>query len=146
VPSFDVVARSIEIKAEIVNADPRENGRRKVLNFGHTLGHAIEAASGYTLSHGESIAIGMSIEAKLGESLGVTERGTAGTIDDAIRAAGLPLAHTFDSTDLLRRTRGDKKARGGNVEYALPAGIGRFGAWTTPVDDAAVMAVLNRRG
>jgi 3-dehydroquinate synthase len=141
-PSFDTVARSIEIKAEIVNADPREGGRRKVLNFGHTLGHAIEAASDYTLSHGESVAIGMSLEANLGESLGVTERGTARIIDDAVRAAGLPLVHTYDPTDLVRRTRADKKARGGNVEYALPAAIGRFAAWTTPVEDAAVMAAL----
>lgn len=145
-PSFDIVARSIEIKAEIVNADPREGGRRKVLNFGHTLGHAIEAASDYSLSHGESVAIGMSLEAKLGEFLGVTAAGTAPMIDDAIRAAGLPLAHAFESEELIRRTRGDKKARGGNVEYALPAAIGRFDAWTTRVDDAAVIAVLDRQG
>jgi 3-dehydroquinate synthetase len=142
-PSFDAVWRSVEIKAEIVNADPREAGRRKVLNFGHTLGHAIESASGYTLTHGESIAIGMSLEAKLGETLGVTERGTGKVIDDAILAAGLPISHTFDASELLRRTRGDKKARGGQVEYALPAAIGRFDAWTTPVDDATVLAVLS---
>jgi 3-dehydroquinate synthase len=143
-PSFDLVARSIEIKAEIVNADPREAGRRKVLNFGHTLGHAIESASEYTMSHGEAIAVGMSLEARLGESIGVTKRGTADAVDSAIRAAGLPLSHTFDPADLLRRTRGDKKVRAGNVEYALPSEIGGFGSWTTPVDDAAVLSVLGR--
>ena len=116
-----------------------------MLNFGHTLGHAIESASDYTLSHGESVAIGMSLEAALGESLGVTAAGTAKVIDAALQAAGLPVSQTFEPADLIRRTRGDKKARGGNVEYALPAAIGRFESWTTPVEDAAVMSVLTRR-
>jgi 3-dehydroquinate synthase len=145
VPPVDVVARSIEIKAAIVNADPRESGQRKVLNFGHTLGHAIEAASGYELSHGEAIAIGMSLEARLGESLGVTAAGTAAAIDSAIHAVGLPLTHDFDPEDLIRRTRGDKKAREGRVEYSLPAGIGKFDSWTTAADDEVVKKVLRSR-
>lgn len=142
IPSFDVVARSIEIKAEIVNDDPREHGRRKILNFGHTLGHAIESASNYELSHGECVAIGMSLEARLGEALGVTAEGTAGEIDAAIRAAGLPLTQRFDAADLIQRTRGDKKVRGGNVQYALPARIGVFTNWTIAVQDADVLSVL----
>lgn len=145
-PSFDLVARSIEIKAEVVNADPREAGRRKVLNFGHTLGHAIEAASAYEMSHGEAVAVGMSLEARLGEFIGVTKPGTAGAIDAAIQGAGLPLTHPFDPADLVRRTRGDKKVRGGLVEYALPSEIGSFGAWTTPVSTEDVLRVLGAAG
>lgn len=143
-PSFDFVARSIEIKAEIVNADPREAGRRKILNFGHTLGHAVESASDYTLSHGEAIAIGMSLEARLGEAIGVTTAGTSARIDKVIREHGLPLSHDFDADLLIRLTRDDKKARAGRVEYALPAAIGRFDAWSTPVGDEAVREILER--
>ena len=61
-----VVSRSVEIKAGVVSADEREAGRRAVLNFGHTIGHAIEATSGYAVLHGEAVAIGMALEARLG--------------------------------------------------------------------------------
>jgi 3-dehydroquinate synthase len=141
-PTLDLVARSIEIKADIVNADPRESGRRKILNFGHTLGHAVEAASGYQLSHGESIAIGMVLEARLGEHIGVTATGTAAAIIGSLERVGLPTGTTLDHADLIARTHGDKKARGGVVEYALPVCIGRFEKWTTPVPDTAVRSVL----
>jgi 3-dehydroquinate synthase len=138
----EVVARSVEIKAAVVNDDPREAGRRKTLNFGHTLGHAIEAASGYTLSHGEAIAIGMVLEARLGERLRVTAAGTAQSIEKALTAIGLPVHTDLDPKDLVARTHGDKKTRAGVVEYALPAAIGRFEQWTTPVADSFALASL----
>ena len=80
------VTRSVEIKAEIVSADEREAGRRAVLNFGHTVGHALEATSGYTLLHGEAVAIGMVVEARLAEALRVAEAGTARRIAACIAA------------------------------------------------------------
>ncbi|HYV96064.1 MAG TPA: 3-dehydroquinate synthase [Gemmatimonadaceae bacterium] len=138
----DLIARSIGIKAEVVNEDPREAGRRKILNFGHTLGHAIEAASGYALTHGESIAIGMVLEARVGEQLGVTAAGTAERIARALEALGLPMKMTLGPADLIARTYTDKKARGGLVEYAIPAEIGRFATWTTPVSDGDALRVL----
>ncbi len=137
-----LIARSIAIKSAVVNADPREQGERKILNFGHTLGHAVEAASGYALRHGEAIAIGMVLEAKLGESLGVTGAGMAGALADALAHAGLPTHTDMAPDELLARTRSDKKKTGGRIEYALPARIGAFAAWTTPVPDDAVLAVL----
>lgn len=142
----ELVERSVAIKCEIVNEDPREAGRRKVLNFGHTLGHAIEAASGYSLRHGEAIAAGMALEARLGERLGVTEAGTATAVERALLAAGLSARTSLDSADIIRRTHGDKKKANDRIHYALPTALGRFNQWTTAVDDADVAAVLGQRG
>src|SRR6266699_1892445 len=77
-----VVQRSVEIKAAVVAADEREAGRRALLNFGHTVGHAIEASAKFAVPHGEAVAIGMTYEARLAEALGIAERGTA----DRVRA------------------------------------------------------------
>ena len=85
-----LIVRSVEIKASIVLQDEREGGIRRNLNFGHTLGHAIESESGYSLLHGEAIAIGMVLEARLGERLGVTAAGTADRLRDTFRAPGSP--------------------------------------------------------
>jgi 3-dehydroquinate synthase len=146
--TVEVIARSVETKAEVVAADEREAGRRKILNFGHTLGHAIEAAGGYRLLHGEAVAIGMVLESRLAERLGVAAPGTAATVEAAVRAAGLPaeLPRDLDPTAVLDATRADKKARAGAVEYALPAAVGRMAGaehgWGLPVPDALVGEVL----
>lgn len=137
-----LVSGSISIKARVVNDDPRESGFRKVLNFGHTLGHALESASGYALAHGEAVAVGMALEASLGERIGATASGTAAQIARAIDSAGLPSKTALKPSDVLALTRSDKKRAAGRVEYALPAEIGRFDRWTTPVDDGDVLAVL----
>lgn len=139
----EIVSRSIAIKSAVVTADPRESGQRKILNFGHTFGHAIESASGYTLPHGEAVAIGMVLEARLGERLGVTAAGTADAMAAALTSLGLPTTSPAgDASDIVARTHGDKKTVAGRVEYALPAAIGSFGAWTTPVDDAVALELL----
>jgi 3-dehydroquinate synthase len=143
-----MIARSIEIKADVVRRDERERGMRKILNFGHTLGHAIEAVSEYRLLHGEAVAIGMALESELAERLGIAERGTADRVRDALRRAALPLARPADLAPhrLLAATRGDKKAHGGAVRYALPLRVGAMAGerhgWAVPVDDAAVLEVL----
>lgn len=144
------ITRSIEIKADVVRRDTLEHGVRKTLNFGHTLGHAIEAESGFHLLHGEAIAIGMVLESALAESLGVAAAGTADQIRVLIERASLPTScpPTLDPSRLLAATRTDKKARAGVAEYALPTCIGAMAAegrgWAMPVEDAAVLAVLGR--
>jgi len=122
-----LIVRSVQIKASIVTLDERESGVRRILNFGHTLGHAIEAESGYRLLHGEAIAIGMVLEARLGERLGATEPGTAQTLRDTLRRVGLPVdaPANLNAARILAFTRGDKKAREGVTEYALLEKIGR---------------------
>lgn len=144
-----IIARSVEIKAAVVAADEREHGRRKILNFGHTLGHAIESASGYGLLHGEAVAIGMALESEIAERLGVAAKGTALRVRAAITAAGLPVVVPLgiDPPAILAATRSDKKARGGRVEYALPAAIGTMAgadsAWGLAVPDDVVLGVLD---
>jgi 3-dehydroquinate synthase len=144
---LSVVARSIEIKADIVGHDEREAGVRKTLNFGHTIGHAIELCSQYTLLHGFAVAIGMVCEAAIAERIGVAQEGTTRRIREAVRIAGLPEVRpsTISVEDVLRATQGDKKARAGRPEYALPKRIGAMSetrGWSVPVDDDVVRAVL----
>lgn len=145
---LDLVTRSVEIKADVVGRDERENGVRKTLNFGHTIGHAVELCSDYTLLHGEAVAIGMVYESALAERVGVAERGTASRVRAAVRSAGLPdvCPSAMPSDAVICAARIDKKARAGNTEYALPARIGMMAAadcgWSVPVSEAVVREVL----
>lgn len=144
----DIIQRSVEIKASIVARDERESGLRRVLNFGHTIAHAIEAATDFSTLHGQAVAIGLVAEARLAERLGVAANGTARVIERACRAAGLPTSMPAIPIDtIIGYTRADKKARAGRVEYALPKRIGEMAGaehgWTVPVDDAAVKEVLS---
>ena len=142
-----IIGRSVQIKAGVVARDEREAGLRKVLNFGHTIAHAIEAATDYRVLHGDAVAIGMIVEARIAERIGVAERGIADEIARVCAAAALPVAvPVIDPGALIQFTRVDKKARGGAVEYALPRRIGEMAGgdsgWAIPVDDAVVREVL----
>ena len=143
-----LIVRSVEIKAGVVGRDEREGGVRKTLNFGHTLGHAIEALSGYALLHGEAVAIGMTLESELAERAGVAECGTHERVRKAVRRAGLPTARPAGvaAEEVLAHARGDKKARRGVTEYALPRRIGAMAGessgWAVPVPDDLVREVL----
>ena len=143
-----IVARSVAIKAAIVASDEREAGRRAVLNFGHTLAHAIEAVMKYEVAHGEAVAIGLALEARLAERVGVAETGTARRIADALLHYGLPIERPTEAAvhELLGAMRRDKKVRAGEIRFALPRAIGRMhgadSAWTIAVRDEEVRAVL----
>jgi 3-dehydroquinate synthase len=149
--TLDCVTRSVEIKSEVVTSDTHERGRRKILNFGHTLGHAVEQVSGYALLHGEAIAIGMVLEATLAERMGIAEPGTAEAIERVVSRAGLPVRVPAPkaSEEILRATKLDKKARAGTVEYALPSRLGAMAGadrgWAVPVADALVIDLLEAR-
>ncbi|HUE95837.1 MAG TPA: 3-dehydroquinate synthase, partial [Longimicrobiaceae bacterium] len=146
-----LVARSVEIKAAVVGADEREAGLRKILNFGHTIGHAVEAASRFALLHGEAIAIGMVVEAVIGEAIGTTEPGTARTLERVLGRFGLPttIPSGLAREGILELTRLDKKARRGKVEYALLERIGAVspgtGSYGVAVEDEVVLAALSSR-
>ena len=143
-----VVVRSIAIKADVVRRDEREGGVRKTLNFGHTIGHAIELRSEYRMLHGEAVAVGMVLESRVAERLGVAEAGTSDRVLQAIERSGLPASRPANQTpdEILSATRGDKKARGGVVEYALPVRIGAMAGadqgWSVAVADDIVLEVL----
>lgn len=144
-----LIAHSIGIKAHVVAEDAREAGRRQVLNAGHTIAHAIEHCRAYGVPHGAAVAVGLVVETRLAEALGVAEAGLGDQVAIAVRRAGLPDGPPADVPDeaLLAATRRDKKARGGAVQYALPAALGRMDAgperrWSRAVEDSAVRAAL----
>ena len=143
-----LVRRNVELKATIVADDERENGIRKTLNFGHTIGHAIEAESGYSLLHGECVAIGMVVEARIAARIGVADASLSRDIALVLVQAGLPIAlpARMSPRAVLTATRNDKKARSGAVEYALPAGLGVMAGadhgYSIPVVDEIVLESL----
>jgi len=143
-----VIVRSIEIKADIVSHDEREEGLRKTLNFGHTIGHAVELLSGYSLLHGEAISIGMALEGRLAEKIGVAQAGTADAISNALRTAGLPidLPQPFNRDGIVEAMGSDKKGRSGQTRFALPLRIGAMAGaesgWTVSVSHAQLREVL----
>ncbi len=146
---LEIVERSVAIKAAIVAQDEREHGRRAVLNFGHTIAHALEAVTGYELLHGEAVACGMALEAQLGRRLGITAPEAANAIIETVTAYRLPAsppAHA-DPARLLDAMRHDKKVRDASVRFALLETVGRMhrdpaGTWTTAVDEEVLQSVL----
>ncbi len=145
--TFAAVLRSVELKARVVGEDERETGLRQILNFGHTLGHALEAASSYSLGHGSAVAAGMVLEAALGERLGITEPGTRETLLETLSRFGLGRipGESYDLDAVLGYLQADKKVRAGRPRYVLLERIGAThekGGWSHEVPDAAVRAVL----
>lgn len=130
-----LVGHSVRFKAGVVAEDEREGGRRAILNYGHTIGHGIEAAAGYTLAHGEAIGLGMRAAARLSEErFGVR---LVEEQDELLRAAGLPLQTSgVDPGDVLGAMGRDKKRRSGDSghRFVLLEDIGRP-VWGVPVAD-----------
>ncbi len=118
------VRRSVELKAAVVTEDELEEGYRQILNFGHTVGHAIEAASRFDVGHGTAVAIGMIVEARVGERLGVTEPGTAERLEEAMAGLLGDLPSVPDPDRVAGFLGSDKKARGGRSRFVLLRRIG----------------------
>ncbi len=118
-----LVARSCEIKAEVVAGDEREQGRRAILNFGHTMGHAIETQTG--MLHGEAVAIGMAYAARVAERMDMLDGESVRRLIELVRRAGLP--HRCDGLDVpatIETMKFDKKSVGGRPRFILPIRIG----------------------
>ncbi len=143
----EAIVRSVRIKADVVTRDEREGGVRQVLNFGHTVGHALEAATGYAMGHGTAVAAGMLLEAELGERLGITEGGTRAQIASSLSRLGLSL-DSVPSVDLeaaMGFLASDKKARSGRPRYVLLRRLGEVEdeeAWSREIPDSLVRDVL----
>ena len=123
-----IIAGSCRLKAGVVERDEREADLRAVLNYGHTVGHALEAASGYaTYTHGEAVSLGMAAEARLAWRLGLAESGTVQRQEDLLRVLGLPVRMApLDLEAVLTAMRRDKKGRDGRVPFVLAPEIGTF--------------------
>ena len=122
----EIVRRGMAVKVQVIEADPFEQNWRAALNLGHTIGHAIELASGFRLRHGEAVAIGMVVEARLAEEMGLAEAGLSETIAGLLADVGLPTEIPTDlKTDkILRAMELDKKRAGSKVRFALPVRVG----------------------
>jgi 3-dehydroquinate synthase len=140
----DIVARNAELKSSVVAVDEEEAGPRALLNFGHTIGHAVEAVSGYRLKHGQAVAIGMVEAARLSARLGHLEAGGADRLEAVIKRAGLPAAMPagIDIKSVLVAMQHDKKVRQGRVRFVLLKTLGEAFV-TDEVDTALVEEVLH---
>jgi len=124
----DIITRSCEIKSAIVQNDETETGKRKLVNFGHTIGHAIEALSLETnepLRHGEAVSIGMVAEANLAQQIGLLNKEYAQRIKVKLAAAGLPTdIPDFPTDAIIAKMKSDKKNVGGKINFTLLKQIG----------------------
>jgi shikimate kinase/3-dehydroquinate synthase len=128
-PSWNkLISKAMAVKIRYVQEDPYEQGIRAALNFGHTIGHAIERASNYQLKHGEAVSIGMIAEARLAEKLGIAKKGLADIIAIPLKLWKLPvsLPGHMKTKDFLPFIQVDKKKHGGKINFALPAEIGQI--------------------
>jgi 3-dehydroquinate synthase len=149
----EAVARSVAMKAEIVAEDETEQGRRALLNLGHTFGHALESETGYgeALLHGEAVGAGMALAFRFSASQGLCTAQDARRAGAGLAAAGLPTTlsqvpgHPFDAARLVRHMAQDKKAEGGTLTFILARGLGdAFVA--RDVSAAAVTQFLQQEG
>ena len=135
-PTVALVALADEVKAGVVGRDERESGLRELLNFGHTMGHAYEAASAYRATHGEAVAIGMVFATALAEALGLAPASLRVQLERMLESAGLP-RRTRIPAAAWRFLSVDKKARAGRTRWILPRRIGLFSE-VTDVDARAL--------
>lgn len=135
-PDFDrsrVVTRCVECKRDVVKADEFDTGARQLLNLGHTVGHGIERASNYTVSHGAAVAAGMAIVSRAAAKMAVCVRETAENIAELLRRFGLPTGTEFPAEALLSGMLADKKRSGDRINLILPEKIGRCRIQGIPV-------------
>ncbi len=133
---FELISRSVQVKADIVSADLRESGRREFLNYGHTLAHAIELSSDYAIRHGEAVSIGCVFAAALAETAGIAPAGLADHHRDVLTKLGLPTSYSgVDREDLLAIMRSDKKVRDGKLRFVVLRTLGEPEILLDPTDD-----------
>lgn len=136
----EVVEQCCQIKSEIVNADELDKGERMLLNFGHTFGHAIEVLGGYNrFNHGQGVAIGMVLAARVGEAAGLTPKGTAAKLVAVLEAQGLPVASPWAAAELLPKMALDKKNMAGGLNMILLPEIGRAMVVTKSMDEVKLL-------
>jgi 3-dehydroquinate synthase len=131
----EIIARCVSIKRDVVSRDEKEQGPRKLLNFGHTVGHAVEACSNYTVSHGSAVAIGMAVVSRASYKIGLCDAATSDGIVDLIRSFGLPVTTDFAAKQLSEAAAFDKKRSGAMITLVVPEQIGLCVLRETPVSE-----------
>lgn len=144
-----IIKRSCEIKSRVVELDEKESNLRKILNFGHTIGHAIENLYDYKISHGEAISMGMVTEGKIAVELGFWKRDDIERLISLFSRTGLPtkLPDTLDLDRMVDTMKLDKKARRGKIEMALPRKIGEMaeidGSYGIKIEEELILRILD---
>lgn len=141
---IEIILRCCSIKARIVQEDENEKGVRSILNYGHTVGHALEALTGYSYyTHGEAIAIGMIAAARISREIGATDQDTTELQENLLRSAGLPtrIDQPIDAQTIVEQLNRDKKRLGGRIRWVLPRIIGNV-FLTSEVPSDVVLEVL----
>ena len=130
----EIIARCVADKRDLVEADERDTGARQLLNLGHTAGHAVEALSDCTVSHGSAVAIGTLLMARAAVSAGLCEPDVPAHVEAMLRAYHLPTECPFAAAELARVALSDKKRKGGSITLVLPERIGSSRLHTVPAD------------
>ena len=130
-----VIERCVAMKRDVVDRDEFDVGTRKLLNLGHTIGHSVEANSRFTLSHGQSVAIGTAIVARAAAAKGILSREDCGRILKTLRAYGLPVETSDDPEILAGIALSDKKRSGSTLDLIVPEAIGSCKVLPVPVSD-----------
>lgn len=141
-----IIRRACEIKAEIVEKDEREKELRKILNYGHTIGHAIETAENYKISHGEAVGLGMVYEGMISVKLGLLSEKEIKRQNQLIKSFGLSVVYKGDVDRLIEIMRRDKKNKSGEIHFILPIKIGKVkekdGQISFPVEESIIKECL----
>jgi len=144
-----LLARAVRVKLEVVARDPFERGRRSVLNFGHTVGHALEAATGHRVPHGAAVAAGMAVEAEVAVERVGLPAADRDRLVALLETLGLPTRSGIPFDRLGPHLEVDKKRRDGAIRLSLPTRLGRMAGartgWTVAVDRAALRRAWERR-
>ena len=132
-----VIAGCIRIKADIVRGDEHDRGRRQLLNLGHTFGHALEKLSGFSIYHGEGVAVGMLIAAFAAEAHALCEPGVYAELRGLISAADLPVSTAFSAREIAANAMNDKKRQGDALTLVLPEKRGESRLYPIPAANLA---------
>jgi 3-dehydroquinate synthase len=137
----ELIERAVAMKAGVVGADLREAGQREMLNYGHTLGHAIERAENYSMRHGEAVAIGMCFAAALGRLSGRLDAATAQRHWSVLSAVGLPVRYQAGAWHELRKAMAlDKKSRAARLRFVVLDGLARPAILADPAEELLELA------
>lgn len=121
----EIVEKCVIFKRDVVERDEFDNGERKLLNLGHTAAHGIEKVSSYSLTHGQAVAVGTVIAARIAENLGICEKGTYKEVEKMLLKYNLPIKYDITAAQLCDAALSDKKREGGKLTLVLPERIGK---------------------
>jgi 3-dehydroquinate synthase len=131
----EIITRCVSIKRDVVALDEFETGPRKLLNFGHTVGHAVEHLSDYALSHGKAVAVGMAVMARACAAAGICSGSDARAVVERIASCGLPVKTDRSAGELTAAALSDKKRSGGMITLTVMESVGRCALKDIPVQE-----------